>query len=98
MSINFLLQSIRIFHSGNFDDTEIEMTYDHLKRLDDRTLIKFYNTNSILSYENDLEVCIEVLDIIMYILEGREEYEKCAVLKNIKDESLDIMKPKIKEK
>jgi hypothetical protein len=95
MSINFLLQAVRIIHIGNYDDTEIRMIYDYLRNLDNVALNTYFSTYSVLQYNNDLEFCVEVIDKMITIFEGREEYEKCQVLLNKKEESLDIMKIKI---
>jgi len=97
MSINFLLQAIRIIHIGNYDDTEVRMIYDYLRNLDNSTLIDYFNANSVLHYHNDLEIYIEVINGMLKILEEKEEYEKCQVLLNKKEESLDIMKINIDE-
>ena len=97
MSINFLLQATRIIHIGNYDDTETRMIYDYLRNLDNATLNDYFITSSVLNYDNDLILYIEVIDKMIKILEGEEEYEKCQILFNKKEESLDIMK-RIKEK
>jgi hypothetical protein len=97
MSINFLLQAIRIIHIGNYDDTEIRMIYDYLRNLDYVTLNAYFNANAVLQYKNDLEFCIEVIDKMIMVLEEKEEYEKCQVLLNKKEESLDIMNIKKEE-
>jgi hypothetical protein len=97
MSINFLLQAIRIIHLGNYDDTEIRMIYDYLRNLDNVTLIAYFNTYSVIQYNNDLVFCVEVIDKMIKVLEEKEEYEKCQILLNKKEESLDIMKIKIDE-
>jgi len=96
MSINFLLQVVRIIHIGNYDDTEIRMIYDYLRNLDNSVLNDYFNTYSVLQYNNDLEFCIEVIDKTIKIFEDREEYEKCQILLNKKEESLDIMNIKIR--
>ena len=67
------------------------MIYDYLRGLDDEMLIMLSESRSIISYENDLRFCIEIIDIMLYILETNEEYEKCQILKNKKDQSLDII-------
>ena len=95
MSINFLLQAIRIIHIGNYNDTEIRMIYDYLRNLDNVVLNDYFNTYSVLQYNNDLEFCIEVIDKMIIVLEEKEEYEKCQVLLNKKEVSLDIMKIKM---
>ena len=97
MSINFLLQATRIIHIGNYDDTETRMIYDYLRNLDYDILNDYFITNSVLNYNNDLELYIEVVNKMIEILEEAEEYEKCQILFNKKEESLDIMK-NIKEK
>ena len=97
MSINFLLQATRIIHNGNYDDTETRMIYDYLRNLDNSSLFDYFNRYSVLNYNNDLELYLEVLDKMLTILETEEEYEKCQVLFKKKEESLDIMN-NIKEK
>jgi hypothetical protein len=97
MSINFLLQAVRIIHIGNYDDTEIRMIYDYLRNLDNVVLNEYALTNSVLQYNNDLEFCVEVIDKMIKVLENKEEYEKCQVLLNKKNESLEVIKLNIKE-
>jgi hypothetical protein len=95
MSINFLLQAIRIIHIGSYDDTELRMIYDYLRNLDNVILNDYFNSNQVLHYNNDLELCVELIIKIIKILEDREEYEKCQILLNKKEESLDIMNIKV---
>jgi hypothetical protein len=95
MSINFLLQATRILHIGNYDETEIRMIYDYVRTIDNETLNEYLNKKSILSYENDLEFYIELVDEVINIFEQREEYEKCSILKNKKQESIKIKSNKI---
>lgn len=97
MSINFLLQAIKILHIGNYNDNEIITIYDYLISLDNIVLNDYFNAHSVLEYNNDLEFCVEVIDGMIRILEKKEEYEKCQILLNKKEESLDIMKININE-
>lgn len=90
MSISFLLQATRVLHVGNYDDDEVQMIYDFIRSLDNEILFHYYNNATILSYENDLELLIEIIDKMIQILERAEEYEKCLVLKNKKEECLQI--------
>lgn len=92
MSINFLTQIVRILHVGIYDETELRMIYDYLRKLDESELNLFFNSYTVILYNNDLEICIEVLDKMLYILEDREEYEKCQILKDKKDEAINVMK------
>jgi hypothetical protein len=91
MSINFLLQAIKIIHVGSYDDTELQMIYSYLKNLDNVALNSYFNTSAILQYNNDLEFCVEVIDKTIKVLENKEEYEKCQILLNKKEEALGIM-------
>lgn len=98
MSINFLLQATRIIHIGNYDDTETRMIYDFLRNLDNATLIDYFSTSSVLSYNNDLELYVEVIDSMIKIFEVEEEYEKCQILYNKKEDAVRIMSTKKQKK
>lgn len=91
-TINFLLQATRVLHVGNYEEDELRMIYDFTIELDNVILIEYLNTNSILSYSNDLELYIEILEVLIDIFEEREEYEKCNVLKIKKEESIELIK------
>ena len=91
-TINFLLQATRILHVGNYEEDELRMIYDFTIELDNVILIEYLNTSSILSYANDLELYIEILEVLIGIFEEREEYEKCNVLKIKKEDSIELIK------
>lgn len=97
MSINFLLQALKIIHVANHNDKELETIFDFLKNLDNVILINYLNDHKILQYNNDLEFCIEIIDKAITIFENKEEYEKCQILLDKKKEALDIMKFKIEK-
>jgi predicted peroxiredoxin len=94
MSISFLLQATRILHKGNYDDNEVHMIYDYLKSIDNETLYEYYCTCSVLSYDNDLELFIEILGTAIKVLEEKEKYEKCQALQFKKLECEGIKKQK----
>ncbi len=94
MTINFLLQATRVLHFGNYDEDELTMFYNYLTALDNEILNDYYSTCTILSYDNDLELYVEILDTLISIFEEREEYEKCLKLKSKKEESTIIMNNK----
>jgi len=94
MSFNFLLQATRILHVGNYDEDELVMIYNYLIALDNDILNDYHNTCTILSYDNDLILYMEILDTAITIFEEREEYEKCQLLKVKKEESINITKNK----
>ena len=91
MSINFLLQATRVLSFGNYDDVELSMTYNYLTALDNEILNDYYNTCTILAYNNDLELYIEIVETLIIVFEEREEYEKCAKLIKKKKESINII-------
>lgn len=90
MSISFLLQATRVLHVGNYDDDEVQMIYDYIRSIDNQIIFHYYSNKTILSYENDLELLIEIIDKMIHILEETEEYEKCLVLKNKKEDCIKI--------
>jgi hypothetical protein len=62
--------------------------------IDNDILNDYNNTCTILSYDNDLELYIEIIDSLIQIFEDKEEYEKCELLLFKRDESLEIMNSK----
>jgi hypothetical protein len=96
MSISFLLQATRVLHVGNYDDDEVRMIYDYIRNVDNDMIFEYINNKTILSYNNDLELLIEIIDRMIQILEETEEYEKCLVLKNKKEKCLQENKKQLK--
>ena len=88
--MNFLLQATRVLHVGNYDEEELKMVYEFIVNLDNEILNDYNNTCTIVSYDNDLQLYVEIIDSLILIFEEREEYEKCQVLKNKIDEILKI--------
>ena len=94
MTLNFLLQATRVLNVGNYDEEELKMIYKFLISLDNTVLNDYNNKCTILSYNNDLELYVEILNSCILIFEKREEYEKCQKLKDKREESIKIMKTK----
>ncbi len=90
MSISFLLQATRVLHVGNYDEDEVQMIYDYIRNLDNELIFHYHSNKTILSYENDLELLLEIIDKMIHILEQTEEYEKCLILKNKKESCIKI--------
>lgn len=95
MSISFLLQATRVLHVGNYDDDEVRMIYDYIRTVDNEMISEYISKKTILSYNNDLELLIEIIDRMIVILEETEEYEKCLVLKNKKERCLQENKKQL---
>jgi len=91
MSINFLLQATRVLSFNNYDEDELKMVYDFMVSIDNEVLNDYNMSCSIMIYNNDLELYVEILDALINIFEDREEYEKCHILINKKEESLIIL-------
>ncbi len=94
MSVSFLLQATRVLHVDNYDEEELTMIYNFVINLDNEILNDYNNTCSILSYDNDLELYIEIVDSLIMIFEDREEYEKCELLLFKRGESKEIINSK----
>ena len=80
MTLNFLLQATRVLNVGNYDEEELKMIYKFLISLDNTVLNEYNNKCTILSYNNDLELYVEILNSCILIFEKREEYEKCKII------------------
>lgn len=91
ITVNFLLQTIRVLHVGNYNDEELSMIYNFMSKVDNEILIYYLNSKTILSYESDLELFIEIADALIGIYEGREDYEKCFELKNKKEIAIKLL-------
>ena len=89
--MNFLVQTTRILYVGEIEDEELNMIYNFLISIDNDVLNDYNNTCTILTYNNDLELYIEVLEAAIRIFENTEEYEKCNKLKIKLDESKIII-------
>ena len=95
MTSNFLLQAMRVLHVGNYDEDELVMVTNFMVAVDNEILNDYNNTCTILTYDNDLELYVEILDALISIFEEREEYEICSVLKEKKEDAEIIIKNKI---
>ena len=81
MSFNFLLQATRVLSLNNYDEDELKMVYEFIIGLDNE-ILNDYNMNcNIITYNNDLELYLEIIEALINIFEEREEYEKCQSLK-----------------
>lgn len=94
ISVSFLLQATRVLHVDNYDDDELTMIYNFVINLDNDILNDYNNTCTILSYDNDLELYIEIVDSLIMIFEEKEEYEKCELLLFKREESVEIINSK----
>ena len=91
ITINFLLQAVRVLHVGGYTKDELEMIYNFMIKVDNEVLFYYLTSKTILSYESDLELYIEITDSLISIYETVEDYEKCKELKIKKEEAIKIL-------
>ena len=85
LPMNFLLQATIVLDRNSYDEDELSMITNFMCAVDNEILNDYNNTCTILSYDNDLQLYIEILDSLISIFEEREEYEMCVTLKNKKE-------------
>jgi hypothetical protein len=61
------------------------MIYDFIKSVDNDGIFEYHSTSTVLSYNTDLDLFIEIIDRMLEVLELIEDYEKCLVLKTKKE-------------
>lgn len=91
MSFKFLIQATRVLQINNYDDKELKLIYQYTVSLENDTLIDYFNNSSLLGFGNDLELYVEIVSAMITIFEDMEEYEKCFVLKNKREECFKII-------
>lgn len=94
MNINFLMQATKVLNTDNYDDNELEIITNFLVAADEDLLSDFNNTCTILSYDSDLELYIEILSTLILLYEEREEYEICDLIKNKLEDAKEIINKK----
>jgi hypothetical protein len=94
MSFNFLIQATRVLDKDNLSENELDMVYMYVISLDNDILNDYNNTCTILSYDNDLELYLEIIDALIKIYEEKEEYEKCSLLIQKKEDATIIIENK----
>jgi hypothetical protein len=94
MTVNFLLQATRVLQHGNYDDDELAMVTNFMVAIDDEILSDYSCTSTILTYDTDLELYIEIINELINVYEDREEYEICCLLKERKDSAIKITNKK----
>lgn len=90
-SFNFLLQATRVLQVGNYYEDDLQMIYEFMTTIDNDTLYDYNSTCTILSYNNDLELYMEIVDVLISTYEEKEEYEKCKILLEKKNQSIKII-------
>ena len=94
LPMNFLLQATRVLNHNTYDEDELSMITNFMCAVDNDILNDYNNTCTIVSYDSDLQLYIEIIEALIVIFEEREEYEICGILKDKRDDSVEIMKTK----
>ena len=94
MNFNFLIQATKVITIGAYDESELELILNFLIAADEELLSELNDTCSLISYDNDLMLFLEILEALLVIYEDREEYEICEIIKNKIDDVHDIINKK----
>jgi len=94
MNINFLMQATKVLSTNDYDGNELEIITNFLIAADEDLLYDFNNTCTILTYDNDLELYIEILSTLIKVYEEREEYEMCDLIKYKLEDAKEIINKK----
>lgn len=94
VTFNFLLQATRVLNFGKYSENELNMIKKFLLSLDSESLYSYNNTQTIITYNNDLELYLEIIDAIIKIYEDVENYEVCHLLKLKRAEAINILNTK----
>lgn len=82
MSFDYLMQAVKTLYESTHNENDLNITYEYVLLAEDETLKMYKERNSILSFDNDLELFMELTKKLISIYEGMEEYEKCSRLNN----------------
>ena len=94
MNFNFLIQATKVITIGAYDESELELILNFLIAADEELLSELNDTCSLISYDNDLMLFLEILEALLVIYEDREEYEICEIIKHKIDDVHDIINKK----
>lgn len=92
LKFNFLIQATRVLDINSHDDDALNSIYKFLLSLDNDTLIRYNNSQTLVTYSNDLELYLEILNSLIRIYEYNEEYEKCNELLKQKQLTINLLK------
>ena len=90
----YLLHTARLITSDKHTKDDVDFINDLLLSLDNETLIRYFNTNTVDTIGCDYNLFVKLCKYTIHYYENSEEYEKCDKLKNKMNESEDIIKLK----
>ncbi len=90
MNFNFLIQATRVLNQNDIDNAELELITNFILTADEEILYDYSSTCSLITYDTDLDLYLEILEILLKIYEEKEEYEVCEIIKNKLDDVIII--------
>ncbi len=90
MNFNFLIQATRVLNQNDIDNAELELITNFILTADEEILYDYSSTCSLITYDTDLDLYLEILEILLKIYEEKEEYEVCEIIKNKIDDVIII--------
>jgi hypothetical protein len=80
ISFNFIIQATVVLNKEKHNDEDLNLIYKFILSLDNDTLIDYNFRQTLIGYENDLELYFDILNSLIKIYEFTEDYEKCQKL------------------
>lgn len=92
VSFNFLIQATRVLNIDEYNKDDLNMIYKFLLSLDNETLINYNYKQTLIGYQNDLELYLDIINSMISIFEITEEYERCQNLLIKKNKTINLLK------
>jgi hypothetical protein len=86
----FFLHAIKAIHTNDSEFDMLDIAYKFINNVDTETLFEFKKHQSLMTYENDLVLFIEMIKYVNHLYEQKEEYEICSEL-IIKQKNCEMM-------
>jgi len=90
MNYDFLMQAIKILHTEIEDKSDLYFIYDYVTQTSDETIIQYKKNITIISYNNDVELFIEIINELIKLFENDEDFERCAILLKKKKRVIEL--------
>lgn len=78
--LNFLIISKKVLTSTELKNHELDKINDFVLSIDNETLSKYINEQTLTTYKNDFEIYLYILNALIVVYEETQEYEKCMLL------------------
>lgn len=91
LKFNFLIQATNALKINNNDVNELKTIYNFLLSLDNDTLIRYSGLQTLVTYNNDLELYLEIINSLIRVYEHNQEYERCIELLKQKNNTINLL-------